>query len=113
MLMGKAFHKFGMDFPAVPAFRTAMAEWLVGMPDLVQKGLRSNPLWKQEGGLEKVDEGMELLKAGKVRFSLASLPIAFGEGGVEEASSCSVTDASFLSCFSWEQVSGTKVVFQF
>jgi hypothetical protein len=42
-------------------------------PELFTSGkLKSNPLLRREGGLEKIDEGLEFLKAGKV-CSLLSL----------------------------------------
>ena len=40
------------------------------VPSLIAAGkFRSNPLWRQEGGLAKLNEGLDLLKEGKVRFS--------------------------------------------
>ena len=97
MLLGKSFNKFGMDFPSVPAYRSALAEWCLAMPDLItKKGLRSNPLWKQEGRLEKVNDAFELLKAGKVHNPNPFVPWSDGLSVV------------FLT--SW-QVSGRKVVF--
>lgn len=66
-LFGKAYNKFGMDFPAVPDLYERYQAWLAKMPELVKAGLKSNPLWAQEGGLAKVNDGLELLKQGKVR----------------------------------------------
>ena len=44
------------------------------VPTIIGSGeLKSNPLWKQEGGLAKINEGLELLKAGKVCFSSISV----------------------------------------
>ncbi|KAL8278324.1 hypothetical protein RQP46_009216 [Phenoliferia psychrophenolica] len=65
-LLGKSFKKFGMDFAAQPTLLDGFVEWNKLMPTLVKAGLKSNPLWVQEGGLEKVNEGMELLKENKV-----------------------------------------------
>jgi hypothetical protein len=45
------------------------------MPNLMGSGkLKSNPLLRREGGLEKVNEGMDFQKAGKVRRALSLLP---------------------------------------
>ena len=55
-----------MDFPAQPTLREGFEAWNAELPRLVKAGLKSNPLWKQAGGLESVDAGMELLKGNKV-----------------------------------------------
>ena len=72
MLLGKPFNKFGKDAPAVPSLRAAFEKWNAGLPQLIKAGLKSNPLWIQEGGLGKVNEGLELLKQNKVRNHSAS-----------------------------------------
>lgn len=42
-------------------------EWLQYVPSLIASGkIRSNPIWSQKGGLEKVPEGLDLLRSGKV-----------------------------------------------
>ncbi|GAA5909280.1 hypothetical protein JCM6882_003787 [Rhodosporidiobolus microsporus] len=56
------------EMPAMPEDKRRIKEWLsVHLPALFASGkLRANPLWEQEGGLERVHEGLELLKGGKV-----------------------------------------------
>lgn len=65
-VLGKSF-KFGpMEVPASPEDRSAIEKWLDYVPSLIESGaLNANPLWHIDGGLEKVHEGLELLKAGK------------------------------------------------
>lgn len=79
-LFGKAFHAFGRDFPAVPEIRAAFVEWLRAFPDLIAAGYKSNPVWKQEGGLEKVNDGLDVLKSGKVRTVPSNSSLS-AEGG--------------------------------
>ncbi|KAL8287427.1 hypothetical protein RQP46_003285 [Phenoliferia psychrophenolica] len=66
MLLGKPFNKFGKDFPAVPSLRHGFEGWNAQLAKLIKGGLKSNPLWIQEGGLAKVNDGLELLKQNKV-----------------------------------------------
>lgn len=43
------------------------------VPELVTSGkLKANPVWHQEGGLAAINDGLELLKAGKASHSSAS-----------------------------------------
>ncbi|GAA5909272.1 hypothetical protein JCM6882_003785 [Rhodosporidiobolus microsporus] len=65
-VLGVAF-KMGVDFPVMPEDKKQMEEWLsVHLPPLFESGkLRSNPLLRRQGGLEKVDEGLDFLKEGK------------------------------------------------
>ncbi|GAA5909276.1 hypothetical protein JCM6882_003786 [Rhodosporidiobolus microsporus] len=55
------------DMPAVPEDKRRIKEWLsVHLPALFASGkLRANPLLRRQGGLEKVDEGLDFLKEGK------------------------------------------------
>ncbi|GAA5828238.1 hypothetical protein JCM11251_002651 [Rhodosporidiobolus azoricus] len=57
----------GIDFPAMPEDKKQIEEWLaVHVPQLFESGkLRSNPLLRREGGLEKVNEGLDFVKEGK------------------------------------------------
>ncbi|KAI5478991.1 zinc-binding oxidoreductase ToxD [Pseudohyphozyma bogoriensis] len=53
------------EFPAHPEEKAAFEKWVRFMPELVEKGLlRPPPLWKRKGGLEKVLEGMQIIKEG-------------------------------------------------
>lgn len=64
-------HAFGQYYPVNLEVRTAYAEWLRAFPNLLAAGYKSNPVWKQEGGLERIKEGLDLLKEGKVLFFVA------------------------------------------
>lgn len=66
-LLGHEFD-MGKHFDASPEDRKELEEWLQVLPQLLQDGrLKSNPVWKQDGGLAKIDEHMNLVKDGKVR----------------------------------------------
>lgn len=68
VLAGKPFTMMGHDFPASPETRAACVEWLKFVPTLIGSGkLIANPIWEQTGGLAKVNEGLNLVKEGKVR----------------------------------------------
>ncbi|KDE09819.1 hypothetical protein MVLG_00217 [Microbotryum lychnidis-dioicae p1A1 Lamole] len=66
-VLGKEFNFAGKAFfPAMPKDKKAIEEWSEYVPSLIESGkLKTNPLWRQEGGLAKVNEGMNLLKEGK------------------------------------------------
>ncbi|KAI5475952.1 zinc-binding oxidoreductase ToxD [Pseudohyphozyma bogoriensis] len=70
-LLGRAFRwdfggGHGMDFPAEPESRAAFEQWIPQMTEIVAKGLlKPSPLWRQEGGLERLNDGLEILKHGK------------------------------------------------
>lgn len=53
-------------FPAMPKDKSMIEEWLLELPALAASGkFVTNPIWSQPGGLAKINEGLELLKAGK------------------------------------------------
>lgn len=55
-------------FPPFSDVADAGVSRLLYVHSLIAAGkLRSNPLWRQEGGLAKLDEGLNLIKEGKVR----------------------------------------------
>ncbi|GAA6040361.1 hypothetical protein JCM8097_007575 [Rhodosporidiobolus ruineniae] len=66
-VLGVPFNMMGHDYPKMDDDKKQMEEWLAGpIPELFAAGkLRSNPLLKREGGLEKLPEGLDYLKAGK------------------------------------------------
>lgn len=67
--LGKQFTFPGWaTFPAAPEDKAAIEQWLSKeITPLVKSGkLRSNPLWRQTGGLAGVNAGMDLLKSGAV-----------------------------------------------
>lgn len=48
-----------------------LTERLKFVPTLIESGkLKANPIAKQLGGLHKINEGLDLIKAGKVRTTL-------------------------------------------
>ncbi|KAK4704786.1 hypothetical protein P7C70_g1422, partial [Phenoliferia sp. Uapishka_3] len=64
-VLGKEF-TMRIIFPVNAKDKADITAWLEYFPKLVESGrFRSNPIWEQEGGLVKVHEGLELLKAGK------------------------------------------------
>lgn len=66
-VIGKEFEMRGKHFPANPQDKIDMTAWLDYVPSLIEAGkFKSNPVWKQPGGLERIGEGLELLKANKV-----------------------------------------------
>ncbi|KAL8290524.1 hypothetical protein RQP46_002782 [Phenoliferia psychrophenolica] len=65
-VIGNAFEMRGAQYPANPKDKVDMTAWLDYVPSLVASGkFKSNPVWKQPGGLDKISEGLELIKAGK------------------------------------------------
>ncbi|KAI5475953.1 zinc-binding oxidoreductase ToxD [Pseudohyphozyma bogoriensis] len=55
-----------MEFPADPEAKAAYAAWIAQFPEILKKGLlKPLPLWRHEGGLESLGEGMELVRQGK------------------------------------------------
>ncbi|SCV68520.1 BQ2448_641 [Microbotryum intermedium] len=66
-VLGKEFtFAGGAYFPAMPKDKKAIEEWSEYVPSLIGSGkFKANPLWRQEGGLAKVNDGLNLLKAGK------------------------------------------------
>ncbi|GAA5830697.1 hypothetical protein JCM5353_004091 [Sporobolomyces roseus] len=66
-VLGKAFH-WWVDWPIMGDDKRMIEEWLaVDMPKLMASGqLKSNPLLHREGGLGKVNEGMNFQKEGRV-----------------------------------------------
>ena len=76
-MLGEAFDKFGSHYPAVPADRAALEEWLPRVPALFGAGIRPMPIWIQEGGLGSVGDGLKLLREGKVRPDLTHLAARF------------------------------------
>lgn len=73
-LLGRAFTFPGWaHFPAEPEDKKAVQGWLQYIPSIVANGsLKSNPLWRQTGGLAGLNDGMDLLRSGKVRLPLRS-----------------------------------------
>lgn len=62
---------FGRTFPADVKDHDSIAAWLEYVPSIVASGqFKGNPLWRQEGGLAHVNDGLNLLKEGKVGCSL-------------------------------------------
>ncbi|SCZ90503.1 BZ3500_MvSof-1268-A1-R1_Chr1-3g02029 [Microbotryum saponariae] len=66
-VLGKEFNFAGNAFfPAMPKDKKAIEEWSEYVPSLIESGkFKANPLWRQVGGLAKVNDGMNLLKEGK------------------------------------------------
>ncbi|KAK4057707.1 Zinc-binding oxidoreductase alcohol dehydrogenase [Microbotryomycetes sp. JL221] len=51
---------------ALAADKKFIEDWSIKVADLIEQGkFKSNPLWSQSGGLDKVQEGLDMLKAGK------------------------------------------------
>lgn len=49
------------------------------LTELVAEGnIKSNSLWRQQGGIECIEQGLKLLKAGKVRLQLGEVRIGSG-----------------------------------
>lgn len=65
-VIGKPFNMMGHEFAASESDKKAMEAWLVYVPTLIAAGkFKSNPLWRQEGGLAGINAGLNLLKEGK------------------------------------------------
>ncbi|GAA5957629.1 hypothetical protein JCM21900_000773 [Sporobolomyces salmonicolor] len=66
-VLGKPFKMGPTEFPEMAEDKKQIEEWLAGpMPELMGSGkLKSNPLLRREGALEKVNEGMDFVKEGK------------------------------------------------
>jgi len=68
-VLGKPIPFDGKELPAMPKDKAAIGEWLSSnvVTELVASGkFKSNPLRRCPGSLERVEEGLQYLKAGKV-----------------------------------------------
>jgi len=64
-LKGVEIKVFG-GFPVIPGDKEGKEKWMLQMPELVGSGkLKANPLWRRDGGLARVNEGLEDMKNGK------------------------------------------------
>ncbi|ORY90119.1 chaperonin 10-like protein [Leucosporidium creatinivorum] len=64
--LGDYFDFGPIPFAANPEDQKATEEWKKKVPELITSGkLKANPIWHQEGGLAAINDGLELLKAGK------------------------------------------------
>lgn len=74
-VLGKAFEMGGREFPASPEDKRSIETWLEKeMPELMGSGkLKSNPILSRDGGLEGINEGLDFVKAGKVRLPSGNL----------------------------------------
>jgi len=80
-VLGVPFEWPGMKFPAMPEDKRRMEEWCAKhLTGLFESGtIKPNPILPFEGGLANVSEGLDYIKAGKVRsrsLSLSLLPRA-------------------------------------